>query len=36
MGLGNLVVEVLRLHSDTLRSVGRLWTSDQPVADTCT
>ena len=36
MGLGILVVEVSRLHSDTPRSVGRLWTSDRPVTQAST
>jgi len=34
VGLGLLFVDVLRLHSGTPRSVGLLWTSDQPVAQT--
>ena len=29
-----LIVDVSRSHSDTQRSVGFLWTSDQPVAET--
>ena len=33
---GLLVVEASRSHSDTPQSVGLLWTSDQPVADTST
>ena len=32
-GLGHLVVEVSRSHSDTPQSVGLLWTSDRLVAD---
>jgi hypothetical protein len=35
-GLGLLIVETLRSHSDTAHSVGLLWTSDQPVAGTST
>jgi len=31
-----LIVEVSKSHSDTPHSVGRLWTSDQPVAETST
>jgi hypothetical protein len=34
VGLGFLIVEVLRYHSDTPHSVGLLWTSDRPVAGT--
>jgi hypothetical protein len=34
-GLGRLIVEVSRSHTDTPHSVGLLWTSDRPVADTC-
>jgi len=30
------VVEATRSHSDTTRSVGLLWTSDQPDAETAT
>jgi hypothetical protein len=33
-GLGHLIIEASRSHSDTPRSVGFLWTSDQPVAET--
>ena len=33
---GHLPVEVSRSHSDTPHSVGFLWTSDQPVAETFT
>jgi hypothetical protein len=29
-----LVVEASRSHSPTLQSIGLLWTSDQPVAET--
>jgi len=36
MGQGLLIIEASRWHSDTLHSVGRLWTSDQPEADTST
>jgi hypothetical protein len=36
VGLGFLIVEVLRSHSDTPHSVGLLWTSDRPVAETST
>jgi hypothetical protein len=32
----DIIVEVLRSHSDTLQSVGLLWTSDQPDAETST
>jgi hypothetical protein len=32
----SLIIEASRWHSDTLHSVGRLWTSDQPDADTST
>ena len=32
--LGLLIVEVSKLHSDTPHSVGLLWTSDRPVAET--
>jgi hypothetical protein len=31
-----LIVEASRSHSDTTHSVGLLWTSDQPVAETST
>ena len=34
LDLGFLVIEVSRSHSDTPHSVGILWTSDQPVAET--
>jgi hypothetical protein len=30
------IVEVSRSHSDTQHSLGHLWTSDQPVAETTT
>jgi len=33
---GFLIIEVSRSHSETLRSVGILWTSDQPDAETST
>jgi hypothetical protein len=36
VGLGLLIVEVSRSHSDTPHSVGLLWTSDRPVAETST
>jgi hypothetical protein len=36
VGLSLLIVEVSRSHSDTPNSVGLLWTSDQPVAETST
>ena len=36
VGLDLLIVEVSRLHSDTLHSLGLLWTSDRPVAETST
>ena len=32
--IGLLIVEVLRSHTGTSYSVGLLWTSDQPVAET--
>jgi hypothetical protein len=35
-GLGLLIIEASRSHSDTPHSVGLLWTSDQPVAETST
>jgi hypothetical protein len=35
VGQGLLVIEASRSHSDTLHSVGLLWTSDQPDAETC-
>jgi hypothetical protein len=31
-----LIIEASRSHSDVPRSVGPLWTSDQPVAETFT
>jgi hypothetical protein len=34
VGQGLLIIEALWSHSDTLRSVGLLWTSDQPDAET--
>ena len=34
-GLGRLIVEVSRLHTDTPHSVGLYWTSDQSVTETC-
>ena len=36
VGQGHLVIEDSRSHSDTPQSVRFLWTSDQPVAETCT
>jgi len=36
VGQGLLIVEASPSHSDTLHSVRLLWTSDQPVAETCT
>jgi hypothetical protein len=33
---GLLIIEDSRSHSDTPHSVGLLWTSDQPVAETAT
>jgi hypothetical protein len=33
MGLGLLLIEVLRLHSDTAHLVGLLWMSDQPILE---
>jgi len=35
-GPGTPVVEAKRSHSDTTHSVGLLWTSDQPDAETST
>jgi hypothetical protein len=35
-GLGLLIIEASRSHSDTPHSVGLLWASDQPVAETST
>jgi len=34
VGHGLLIIESARSHSDTPQSVGLLWTSDQPVAET--
>jgi hypothetical protein len=34
VGQGLLIIEASRSHIDTPRSVGLLWTSDQPVAET--
>ena len=34
-GQGLLILEVSRSHSHTPQSVGLLWKSDQPVAETC-
>jgi len=36
VGLGLLILEVSRSHSDTPQSVGLLWTSHRPVAETST
>ena len=36
VGLGFLIVKVSTSHSDTPHSVGLLWTSDRPVAETST
>ena len=36
MGQGILIIEASRLHSDTPRSVGLLWTGDRSVAETST
>jgi hypothetical protein len=36
VGLSRLIVEASRLHSDTPHSVGLLFTSDQPFAETST
>jgi hypothetical protein len=36
LGQGLLIIEVSRSHSDTPHSVGLLWTSDQPDAETST
>jgi hypothetical protein len=36
VGQGLPIIEASRSHSDTPHSVGLLWTSDQPVAETPT
>jgi hypothetical protein len=36
VGQGLLIIEASRSHSDTPQSVGLLWTSDQPDAETST
>jgi len=36
VGLGPLIIEASLSHSDTPHSVGLLWTSDQPDAETTT
>lgn len=36
LGLGHLIVEVLRSYTVTSRSVGLLWTRDQLIAETST
>jgi len=36
VGQGLLIIEASRSHSDTPHSVGLLWTSDQPAAETST
>jgi hypothetical protein len=35
-GQGHRIIGASRSHSDTLHSVGLLWTSDQPFAETST
>ena len=35
-GQNALIIKASPLHSDTPQSVGLLWTSDQPVAETST
>ena len=36
VGQGLLIPEVLRSHTDAPQSIGLLWTSDQPDAETTT
>jgi len=36
VGQGLLIIKALRSHSDTPHSVGILWTSDHPDAETST
>jgi hypothetical protein len=36
VGQGHLIIEASRSHSDTPHTVGLLWTSDQPDAETST
>jgi len=36
VGQGHLIIQDSRSHSDTPHSVGLLWTSDQPDAETST
>jgi hypothetical protein len=36
LGQGLLIIEALLSHSDTPHSVGLLWTSDRPNAETST
>jgi hypothetical protein len=36
VGQGHLIIEDSRSHSGTPHSVGLLWTSDQPAAETST
>jgi hypothetical protein len=36
VGQGLLIIQASRSHSDTTHSVGLLWTSDQPDAETST
>ena len=36
VGQGVLIIEASCSHSDTPHSVGLLWTSDQPIAETST
>jgi len=33
---GNFLIEALRLHTDSPRLIGLLWTSDQPYSETST
>jgi hypothetical protein len=35
-GLGLLIIKASRSHLDTPHSVGLLWTSDRPIAETST
>jgi len=36
VGQGLLIIEASQSHSDTPQSVGLIWTSDQPNAETST
>ena len=36
VGQALLIIEASRSHSDTPHSIGLLWMSDQPEAETCT